>query len=309
MGIVRTNPRILATLLKDQTLSLAHGATNITWASDDYASLSTAIDATNGAHNHFLYHSQILPEDISGTNSDVIIPRAFKHIQLQTTRSKEMAEVFTPAWLCNAQNNLVDAKWFGRREVFNTEITDDDNSPQWEPTTEHVEFPEGRDWRAYVRSKRLEMACGEAPYIASRYDATTGIDIPLHKRIGIIDRKFRIIDENIGSEPTPRNRRRWLRYAYVALQSVYGFDYQGDNVFLSRETLLHTFCEYYTAKWQRKPHLDTLLKVAEIISWNIWQMDGTDFTVPGTKHEALVMQWHGTDPLRGEKTSFKDLIK
>jgi hypothetical protein len=33
-----------------------------------------------------------------------------------------MAEVFTPSWICNAQNNLIDNTWFGRDNVFNKEI-------------------------------------------------------------------------------------------------------------------------------------------------------------------------------------------
>ena len=36
-----------------------------------------------------------------------ILPRAFKHQHMQTARVKSCAEVFTPAWICNAQNNLI----------------------------------------------------------------------------------------------------------------------------------------------------------------------------------------------------------
>lgn len=32
-----------------------------------------------------------------------------------------MAEVFTPSWVCNKQNNLVDEKWFGYANPFNIE--------------------------------------------------------------------------------------------------------------------------------------------------------------------------------------------
>ena len=31
--------------------------------------------------------------------------------------------MFTPSWVCNAQNNLIDDAWFGRKGVFNEEIT------------------------------------------------------------------------------------------------------------------------------------------------------------------------------------------
>jgi transcriptional regulator with XRE-family HTH domain len=53
---------------------------------------------------------------------NVIMPRVHKDKILQLSRSKEMAEVFTPSWICNAQNNLVDNSWFGKDGVFNKEI-------------------------------------------------------------------------------------------------------------------------------------------------------------------------------------------
>jgi hypothetical protein len=42
-----------------------------------------------------------------------------KDKQLQQVRSRSMAEVFTPSWICKAQNNLIDAAWFGKKNVFN----------------------------------------------------------------------------------------------------------------------------------------------------------------------------------------------
>lgn len=155
----------------------------------------------------------------------------------------------------------------------------------------------------------MEMACGEAPYLASRYDTTTGEHISIDNRIGIFDRKMRVVNENTPTQPTKFNKRHWLRKAYQALQSVYGFDWQGDNVFLSRETLLISFCEYYMARWGRMPHLSAIVKAAEIIAWNIWQMDGTRFTIPDTDNLCTIMEWHGTEPLKGKRIIFKQLIK
>lgn len=306
---IRNIPRILAILLKDQTLSQPDRLAFITWASDDYAIHSDTSNIISNTSQHFLYHSPIYPEDISGEKTTIIKPRAFKHEHLQIARSKERAEVFTPAWLCNAQNNLIDSYWFNRTDVFNTMSDNADGSHSWTPTTQPVTFPEGKTWRTYVRSRRLEMACGEAPYIVSRYDATTGQAIPIDMRIGIIDRKFRIINENIPSIPSTRTHRQWLRYAYIALQSVYGFDFQGDNVFLTRESLLLSFCEYYQSKWGHRPHLAAIAKAAEIISWNIWQMDGINYTVPSNGQDAIIMEWHGTEPLKGKTISFKELIR
>ena len=293
-GVVRDNPRLLAILLRDQSLSGQGLSANISWATDDYG---------------YPHSSPILIEQVSGVNRDIIQPRVYKHESLQTARAKDRGEVFTPAWICNAQNNLVDQHWFGYSKVFNTEITLDNGTHTWQTRQERVEFPEDKSWMKYVRCRRMEMACGEAPYLASRYDTTTGEHISIDNRIGIFDRKMRVVNENTPTQPTKFNKRHWLRKAYQALQSVYGFDWQGDNVFLSRETLLISFCEYYMARWGRMPHLSAIVKAAEIIAWNIWQMDGTRFTIPDTDNLCTIMEWHGTEPLKGKRIIFKQLIK
>lgn len=293
-GVVRDNPRLLAILLRDQSLSGQGLSANISWATDDYG---------------YPHSSPILIEQVSGVNRDIIQPRVYKHESLQTARAKDRGEVFTPAWICNAQNNLVDQHWFGYSNVFNTEITLDNGTHTWQTRQERVEFPEDKSWMKYVRCRRMEMACGEAPYLASRYDTTTGEHISIDNRIGIFDRKMRVVNENTPTQPTKFNKRHWLRKAYQALQSVYGFDWQGDNVFLSRETLLISFCEYYMARWGRMPHLSAIVKAAEIIAWNIWQMDGTRFTIPDTDYLCTIMEWHGTEPLKGKRIIFKQLIK
>jgi hypothetical protein len=98
------------------------------------------------------------------------MPRVHKDKILQLSRSKEMAEVFTPSWICNAQNNLVDNSWFGKRCIFNKEILLKNGTKSWETTKEKIVFPKGKTWQDYVRDTRLEISCGEAPYLVSRYD-------------------------------------------------------------------------------------------------------------------------------------------
>ena len=292
--MARTNDMVLATLLKDQTLSTAECTRNIFWASE------------GPQHGYF---EEISPEHLRSKEQSPLISRVYKDQWLQVSRAKKHAEVFTPAWICNAQNNLVDEQWFGRKPVFNAEITDTDGTHSWQTIHSRIEFPPNRNWTQYVRSRRMEMACGEAPYLTSRYDATTGRLIPMSERIGILDRKFRIIDENIPVHPTPANKRKWLRRAYQALQATYGFDWQGDNVFLARESVFCTFCDNYHKRWRKFPNSSIMGKAAEIISWNIWQMDGTSFTVPHTCTPCLIMNWKGTEPLEGETVVFKQLIK
>mgnify|MGYP006990132904 CR=1 FL=1 len=55
---------------------------------------------------------------------------------------------------------------------------------EWIPIKEKVKFPEGKNWKDYVDSRRLEITCGEAPYLVSRYDTSTGEFIKINKRIG-----------------------------------------------------------------------------------------------------------------------------
>ena len=103
--LIENYPQVLETLLFDHTTQK-----NIFWASGNYEHLGEL----------YSYHSQILPGLFTGDYGSIIMPRVHKDKILQVSRSKDMAEVFTPAWICNAQNNLIDNAWFGREGVFNT---------------------------------------------------------------------------------------------------------------------------------------------------------------------------------------------
>lgn len=265
------DPQVLALLLKDHTASrvLPEGEQrNIIWATDDYADLGEG----------YGYHNEIRPELVVGVHGRVIQPRVLKSREAQQNRSRDKAEVFTPAWICNVQVNLVDSAWFGRDGVFNTENED----RTWTVNTDKVSFPQGKTWMDYVRDVRLEITCGEAPYLVSRYDTVSGEAIPLGRRIGILDRKLRVIGEN--TETTGE----WLKAAAVAFQSVYGYDWQGDNVVLARESLLYSFIDYYRDKFGKDPLKRSLLQIAYIVSWNIWQMDGLKCVIPGTCGQPVV---------------------
>ena len=60
-----------------------------------------------------------MPEQITYDNQNVIQPRVLKEKDKQTSRTKGKAEVFTPAYVCNKQLNLVDDAWFGHNNIFN----------------------------------------------------------------------------------------------------------------------------------------------------------------------------------------------
>lgn len=259
--IVEKYPDVLQILLRDHSTQKS-----IFWATDNYKHLGKL----------YSFGSQILPELITGHNGNIIMPRVHKDKFLQQSRSKEMAEVFTPSWICNAQNNLVDSAWFERSEVFNSEIILDNGCYKWVVNSEKIIFPKGKTWRDYIRDTRLEVACGEAPYITSRYDSTTGEFIPIKNRIGILDRKLRVINENVDTAG------EWLKAAQTAYKNTYAFEWQGDSLLLAREAMLATFIENYIAKFGKEPLLKTLELIAYIISWNVWQMDGSKGVVPNS---------------------------
>lgn len=209
------------------------------------------------------------------------MPRVHKDKILQLSRSKEMAEVFTPSWICNAQNNLIDNAWFGKESVFNKEILLKNSTKTWKKTKEKITFPKDKTWEDYIRDTRLEITCGEAPYLTSRYDTTTGEFIQIEDRIGLLDRKLRVINENVDSTV------EWLQAVQTAYKNTYGFEWQGDSLLLAREALLFTFIENYTHKFENEPLLESIQNIAYIISWNIWQMDGLKGVVPNSCYNII----------------------
>lgn len=262
--LYKSNEQVFKILLKDRTTKK-----NLIWATDNYALRGKG----------YQFDDAITLAAVTNHNGNLIKPRVAKSKKEQSVRIKTKAEVFTPSWVCNAQNNLVDNSWFGKEGVFNTET-----EKAWITNYEKVVFPDGKTWQDYVKENRLEITCGEAPYLVSRYDTVTGEEIPVCDRIGLLDRKLRIVSENIDSEI------EWYEWAEKAFQSIYGYDWQGDNVLLARENLLETFIDYYVEKFEVYPIDEYLLEIAEIISWNIWQMDGLKFVVPNSCHKQKPLQ-------------------
>lgn len=268
---------ILENTIDDAVLSvlLADRSTNgnILWCTDDYEILGTGYSANNPIEISL----------ISGEKDGIIKPRVEKDTASQQLRSRERGEVFTPSWVCNAQNNLVDDAWFGvHRKRFNSE-----KESGWTTNYYPISFREagGRTWQDYVKATRLEVSCGEAPYLTSRYDTVTGKYIAVPSRIGLLDRKLRVISENVTSQ------QDWLAWAITAVQNTYGYDLQGDNVLLARENILFSVVEAYYHIFDSLPEKKVILTLADIISWNIWQMDGIKFVVPNTCHQEIEEQF------------------
>ena len=243
---IRTQmPHILDILLLDRTTSSPDKPQNIIWANDNYKELDAdSYSATD----------QIKPELITGLKGSLIMPRALKTIAVQKKRTKSKAEVFTPTWMVKKQNDAVDS-----------EYRDD-------------------DLETYTRRKWLEIACGEAPYMASRYEMETGSLIPLAERVGFLDRKLARINDEI------EDKAEWQRLVELAYKSSYGFEWNGDSLLIARENLLYTYRDYYLAKWGEAPIYGLFENIAIIISYNVFQMDGLTYTIPLSEKKEKVQQ-------------------
>lgn len=245
---------LLERLLSDKTTK-----TNILWATDAYKERGIRYERDQ----------EITAELITGTNAGIIKTRARKALEHQSERTKSHAEVFTPLWICQKMNDHADEVWFKRKDVFFK-----DGVP-----IETILFPKHKTWKHYVDARRLEITCGEAPYLVSRYDVSTGESIPIESRVGILDRKLRIVNENAADEA------EWIEWAIRAFQATYGYEFQGDNLLIARLNLFMTFEEYLEDRWKRKPTKKEYSTIANIVAWNIWQMDGLAGTIPYCKAE------------------------
>ncbi|MFA5584629.1 MAG: hypothetical protein WDA09_10485 [Bacteriovoracaceae bacterium] len=228
-------PQILEILLLDRTTSTPVKPRNIIWANDNYIEHSEVLFAPT---------AQIMPELITGDKSALITPRALKATSLQKDRTKENAEVFTPTWIVKKQNETADSTY------------------------------ENDNLETYVSRKWLELACGEAPYMASRYEMETGEIIPLSERVGFVDRKLSRINAEVA------DKAEWQQLVELAYKASYGFEWNGDSLLLARENLLYTYQDYYIDKWGVSPTSRLLKSIAQIISYNVFQMDGLTYTVP-----------------------------
>jgi hypothetical protein len=243
---IRTSmPRILEILLLDRTTSTSNIPKNIIWANDNY----TEYDATAYAAT-----AQIRSELITGKRGSLIMPRALKTKALQKERTKTKAEVFTPTWVVKKQNDTADENY------------------------------KGDDLETYTRRKWLEITCGEAPYMATRYDMETGELVPITERVGFVDRKLARINSEIA------DKAEWQRLVELAYKSSYGFEWNGDSLLLARENLLYTYRDYYFAKWNGEPLYGLFEEIAKIISYNVFQMDGLKYTIPLTEKREIVVE-------------------
>ncbi len=210
---------------------------NILWATDSYEQKG----------KKFAPLASITTDLVTGKNGNLIQPRAIKSKEEQLIRTRDKAEVFTPLSIVKQMNEACDTK----RVTKN-------------------------NWQEYVALLKLEITCGEAPYIVSRYDPVSDKQelLPLTERVGFLDKKLSLISKYCDTQED------WLKWAKIAFQSSYGYEWQGDSLLIARENLVYTFIDYYQDKFKETPSIELQKEIAEIIVWNIFQMDGLKYVIP-----------------------------
>lgn len=271
---------LLGILLKDRS-----SGKNIIWGTDIYAEKGSSYD----------FNEPITAKLITGRFGKVIRPRTDKSQKEQKIRIKDKAEVFTPSWICNEMNNHLCDEWFETKNVFNIS-----QEKTWKTSRKKIKFKniENKTWQDFVNLKVLEISCGEAPFLASRYDTTTGTWIDVNNRIGALDRKLRVVNENTNTE------QEWYEWTLNAIKSTYGYEWQGDSLLIARENILFTFIDYYIDKFGVFPIREYLIEVAKILSWNVWQMDGLKYVIPNSckpvqKRQMSLFEEEQTEPCTG----------
>ena len=217
---------------------------SIVWATHSYELLGKGFGA----------HDRITPSRVTGDYANLIQPRSEKSKYEQKDRTKVRAEVFTPTWLVKKQVDTVDQEY------------------------------QDLDLEAYLQLKWLEITCGEAPYMVSRYDTVTGQALALEERVGFLDRKLQRLSQEVHEE------KAWFQGAVTAYQDSYGYEFQGDSLLLARENLFASFIDYYQAKFAQEPSSSQKKTIARIISFNVLQMDGLTYISPYSEHAGDAVQ-------------------
>lgn len=249
---------LLDALLSDYTT----GA-RIRWGTDALAPRGTGCDPAD----------EIKPEFL---RLGLVQLRHKKRLDMQSERTKSFGEVFTPFSVCKTMTDHADEVWFGRPNVF-----DDPIAP--------IVFPEGRTWRDYVKEKRLEITCGEAPFLTTLYDSATGEEKPVHERVGFLDRKLRVVRENTR---TIEERVEW---ALRSVKAVYGYEIQGDSLLIARVNVLTAAAEFVESSrlelnaptLSEEERREEYARFVDVIAKNLWQMDGLTGRVPYSRAPSL----------------------
>lgn len=257
---------LLQPLLSDRTTG-----ESIRWVTNNYENLGEAYKSD----------SQITVDALLNPEFS-LVPRAMKKDSSKKERTKSKAEVATPFKIVKQMNDELDNEWFGGT-VFGS--------------NEKIEFPEGKIWKDYIESSRLEITCGEAPFMVSRYDASTGDYIRVENRSGLLDRKLRVIRENCVDLDD------LCLYSFRALQSTYGYELLGDSLLIARLNALLDVKESIFDYYGKEIPMGLMGSAIEIITWNFWQMDGLSGKTPISGKDCLIYDWRNGGYVRWDSLS------
>ena len=164
---------------------------NIFWATDSYVGLGSSYQADKA----------ILPNLLSRNGVRIVVPRSKMTKEEQAYRTRISAKVFIPAEVIEYMSENTD------KELKNNGFT---------------------NWQDFVGASVIEITCGMAPFLVTRENPFSGEYIEVNNRIGLLDRKLALIDQNTSSEI------EWNRQVRRAYKSTYGYEFQGNNLFPHR---------------------------------------------------------------------------
>jgi hypothetical protein len=128
----------------------------------------------------------------------------------------------------------------------------------------------------------MEITCGEGVFLCTRYDSETGDIIELKNRVGLLDHKLHKLIDSFFNRNTDKTKSKELFYSYLIriAKSMYGYEYQGDSLLMARINNLMSYIEYYSYLFGEDMDSRVVEELADIISWNIFQMDGLTQCIP-----------------------------
>lgn len=203
--------------------------------------------------------AEITPEWLMRHGVEQLRRRCDKSKTEQRARTKRRAEVFTPT--------SVVAYMVEQAESAKLGVT--------------VEELDTVPWRDRIQLRSADMCCGEGAFMTTLYDPITGEDIPEPERVGVLDRKLRLVVENAPMSMA-------TRYLLTALRTSYACELVGDNVILARMNVLLAWREAYCRVMGTSPSVAEMTEACEVICGTVMQVDVLTGMIPASDLRAVI---------------------
>jgi len=218
--------------------------------------------------------------DINGHKiADWLRPYFARPKDAQKKAKKKYAEVVTPPWLVCYMLNQYERETFGQEIMFSCD-------PE---SKTYGRIPMVNILSRYIDLTGCEIACGEAPFITTRYDLKTGDRIELGRRCGILDRKLALVRMWVYAEDAIPY------FAFKCLRSTYGYELRGDALAIARWNVYQTFEATFIASLGRILRPEERAEAIDIIAKNIYQYDGRQYGLRDfkkTRGKTQVQDYH-----------------